>query len=66
MKRKYPLIDNFEVLIKREIRKKVNEIDEVKRVVIHASDNDIESAIIFNCAFDENVEDELHKLKLMS
>jgi len=66
MQRKYPLIDNFEVLIKREIRKKVNEIDEVKRVVIHASDNDIESAIIFNCAFDEKVEDELHKLQLMS
>jgi len=66
MKRKYPLIDNFEVLIKREIREKVNEIDDVKRVVIHASDNDIESAIIFNCAFDGKVDDELHKLQFLS
>lgn len=66
MNRKYPLIDNFEVLIKREIRKKVNELDDVKRVVIHASDNDIESAIIFNIAFGEKVDDELRKLQLSS
>lgn len=62
MNRKYPLIDNFEVLIKREIREKVNEIDDVKRVVIHASDNDIETAIIFKSAFNEKVDDELRKL----
>jgi uncharacterized protein YbaR (Trm112 family) len=66
MNRKYPLIENFEVLIKREIRKKVNELDDVKRVVIHASDNDIESAIIFNIAFGEKVDDELRKLQLSS
>jgi hypothetical protein len=66
MNRKYPLIENFEVLVKREIRKKVNEIDDIKRVVIHASDNDIESAIIFNCAFEEKIDDELRKLQLLS
>lgn len=66
MNRKYPLIDNFEVLIKREIRQKVNELDDVKRVVIHASDNDIESAIIFNSAFNEKVDDELRKLQLLA
>jgi len=66
MNRKYPLIDNFEVLIKREIRQRVNGIDDVKRVVIHASDNDIESAIIFNSAFNEKIDDELRKLQLLS
>jgi hypothetical protein len=66
MNRKYPLIDNYEVLIKREIREKVNQLDDVKRVVIHASDNDIESAIIFNSAFNENIDDELRKLRLIS
>lgn len=55
MNRKYTLIENFEVLVKREIRKKVNQIDDIKRVVIHASYNDIESAIFFNCAFEKKL-----------
>ena len=65
MKRKYPLVDNFEVLIKREIRDRVNKIDEVKRYVLHASDNDIESSIIFKSAFNEGAHDEIRKLNSM-
>ena len=65
MKKKYPLIENFEVLIKREIRDKIGKIDNVHRVVIHASDNEIESAIIFNSTFNEKVDDEIRKLQLI-
>jgi hypothetical protein len=65
MKKKYPLIENFEVLIKREIRDTINKIDNMNRVVIHASDNDIESAIIFNSAFNEKADDEIRKLQLI-
>ncbi len=65
MRKKYPLVENFEVLIKREIREKINKIDDVNRAVIHASDNDIESAIIINSIFNENTNDEIRELRLM-
>ena len=53
-KRKYPHVENFDVLIKRDIRSAVNKLDNKHRVVLHASDNAIEAAIIISIIFGKN------------
>jgi len=53
-KRKYPHVENFDVLIKRNIRSAVNKLDNKNRVVLHASDNAVETAIIISIVFGPN------------
>lgn len=65
MMKKYPLVDNFEVLIKRDIRKEINNLDDIKRVVLHASDNDLESAIVFHSVYGDQTQEKIKSLQLM-
>ena len=63
LKARYPHIENTDVLIKREIRKAVNQRlgEHTNRVVIHATDNKIESGEVLRVLLGEDWEKTLLK-----
>ncbi len=56
LQRKYEHVENFDVLIKRDIRDTINQLGggQRRRVVLHASDNAYETAQILKVLFDDS------------